>query len=117
MMRLGQRESLLTLVIGTNGRARVPPKSERAARGPPSHALYLVNAAAAAVVLGDQLQADPAARLVHFLDDDVDDVASRHDVLDVTDAPRADVRHVEEPVGSLLQLHERAELGRLHDLA
>src|SRR5690348_10196045 len=150
MMRLGQRESLLTLVIGTNGRARVPPKSERAARGPPSHALYLATAAAAAaaivpprallfrrprrcvlrpldqllrldetavLVLCDQLQADPAARLVHFLDDDVDDVASRHDVLDVTDAPRADVRHVEEPVGSLLQLHERAELGRLHDLA
>src|SRR5437868_7428187 len=67
---------------------------------------------AAVLVLRDQLEADPAARFVHFLDDHVDDVAARHDVLDVSDAARADVRHVQEPVGPLLQLHERAELGR-----
>src|SRR5437868_13101624 len=51
---------------------------------------------AAVLVLRDQLEADPAARLVHFLDDAVDDVAARHDVLDVSNPARADVRHVEE---------------------
>src|SRR5579864_7861694 len=46
---------------------------------------------AAVLVLRDQLQADPAARLVHLLDDHVDDVATLHDVLDVADATWADV--------------------------
>src|SRR5262249_45832245 len=66
---------------------------------------------------GDQLQADPAAGLVALLDDDVDDVAAGHHVLDVSDAARADVRHVQQPVGALLQLDERAELRGLDDLA
>ena len=47
----------------------------------------------------------------------VDDVAAVDDVLDLVDPARADVRDVEQAVGALLQLDERAELGRLHDLA
>ncbi|HTZ04647.1 MAG TPA: hypothetical protein VMB53_02730 [Gaiellaceae bacterium] len=68
-------------------------------------------------MLRDQLQPDAAACLVDLLHDDVDDVAARHHVLDVADATRADVRDVEETVGPLLQLDERAELRRLDDLA
>src|SRR5947209_16718683 len=44
---------------------------------------------AVVLVLRDQLEADPAARLVHLLDDDVDDVAALHHVLDVADTARA----------------------------
>src|SRR5436190_23986205 len=72
---------------------------------------------AAVLVLRDELEADAAARLVDLLHDHVDDVAARHDVLDVSDAARADVRDVEQAVGALLQLDEGAELRRLHDLA
>src|SRR3954470_19469301 len=68
-----------------------------------------------ALVLLDELEADPAARLVHFLHDDVEDVAALDDVLDVVDASRAHVRDVEQAVGPLLQLDERTEVGRLHD--
>src|SRR4029079_14294441 len=71
----------------------------------------------AVLVLRDELQADPAALLVDLLDDDVHDVAAAHHVLDVPDAAGADVRHVQEAVGALLQLDERTELGRLDDLA
>ena len=38
-------------------------------------------------------------------------------VLDVVDTPGPDVRDVQEAVGALLELDERAEVGRLHDLA
>ena len=68
-------------------------------------------------MLRDELEADAATRLVDLLHDHVDDVAACHDVLDVPDAARADVRDVEQPVGALLQLDERAELRRLDDLA
>src|SRR5581483_3023308 len=71
----------------------------------------------AVLVLRDELEADPAPGLVDLLDDDVDDVAAAHHVLDVRDATGADVRDVEETVGPLLQLDEGAELRRLHDLA
>src|SRR5689334_12722625 len=58
----------------------------------------------AVLVLRDELEADAAPRLVDLLDDDVDDVTALHDVLDVTDAARAHVRDVEQPIGALLQL-------------
>src|SRR5262249_17260607 len=45
----------------------------------------------AVLVLGDELQADPAAGLVDLLDDHVEHVASLDHVLDVADPPRADV--------------------------
>src|SRR6266508_851696 len=70
----------------------------------------------AVLVFGDQLEADAAASLVHLEDLDVEDVATRDHVLDVGDAARPHVRDVEEAVGALLQLDERAEVGRLHDL-
>src|SRR6476620_12491407 len=69
------------------------------------------------LVLADQLQADPAALLVDLLDEYVQDIAARDHVLDVADPPGADVRDVQKAVCALLQLDERAELGRLHDLA
>src|ERR687888_2329144 len=59
------------------------------------------------LVLGDQLQADPAARLVDLLHEHVEHVAALDHVLDVADAARADVRHVEQAVGALLELDER----------
>src|SRR5256885_6654759 len=71
----------------------------------------------AVFVLRDQLQADPAAVLVDFLDDHVHDVAAGHHVLDVTDPAGADVGDVEQAVGALRQLDEGAELGGLDDLA
>src|SRR5207244_9201166 len=71
----------------------------------------------AVLVLGDQLQADPAAVLVDLLDDHVHDVAAGHHVLDVTNPAGADVRDVEQTVGALRQLDEGPELGRLDDLA
>ena len=67
-------------------------------------------------MLGDQLQSDAPALLVDLLHLDVEHVAARDHVLDVADAARADVRHVEQAVGALLQLDEGAELGRLDDL-
>src|SRR4029450_7368694 len=70
----------------------------------------------AVLVLGDQLQADPAAVLVDLLDDHVHDVAAGHHVLDVTDAAGADVGDVEQAVGALCQLDEGAELGCLDHL-
>src|SRR5829696_623802 len=71
----------------------------------------------AVLVLVDELEADAAAVLVDLLHDDVQDVSAIDHVLDVADAPGPDVRDVEQAVGALLQLDERAELGRLHDLA
>ena len=68
-------------------------------------------------MLVDELEADPAPRLVHLLHDHVDDVAARHHVLDVRDSAGTDVRDVEQAVGALLQLDEGAELRRLHDFA
>src|SRR5436190_15079756 len=67
----------------------------------------------AVLVLLDELEADAAARLVDFLNDHVEDVAAVDDVLDVADTTGPDVRDVQQAVGPLLQLHERAELGRL----
>ena len=55
--------------------------------------------------------------LVDLLDDHVEHVAALDHVLDVADAARADVRDVQQAVGALLQLDERAEVGRLDDLA
>src|SRR5207302_4167750 len=69
------------------------------------------------LVLGDQLEPDPAALLVDLLDDHVQHVAAGHDVLDVRDAAGADVGDVEQSVGALLQLDEGSELRRLDDLA
>src|SRR5437763_100864 len=71
----------------------------------------------AVLVLGDQLEAEPAAILVDLLDEDVEHVAAPDHVLDVADAARADVGDVQQAVGSLLQLDEGAELRGLHDLA
>src|SRR5436305_8843429 len=71
----------------------------------------------AVLVLRDQLQADPATRLVDLLDEHVEHVAAVDHVLDVADAARADVRDVEQAVGALLELDEGAELRRLDDLA
>src|SRR5438094_1643756 len=68
------------------------------------------------LVLGEQLQPDAPAILVDFLDDDVEDVAARDHVLDVAHAARADVGHVQQPVGPFLELDERAELRGLDDL-
>src|SRR4051812_7570775 len=70
----------------------------------------------AVLVLGDELEADPAAGLVDLLHEHVEHVAAADYVLDVADPAGADVRDVEEAVGALLQLDERAEVGRLHDL-
>ncbi|HXF98601.1 MAG TPA: hypothetical protein VNJ46_08325, partial [Gaiellaceae bacterium] len=61
-------------------------------------------------MLRDELEADPAALLVDLLDDHVEHVAPRDHVLDVRDAARADVRDVQQPVGALLELDERAEV-------
>ena len=55
----------------------------------------------AVLVLRDELEPDASAVLVDLLDDDVDDVAAVHDVLDVSDAARADVRDVEQAVRAL----------------
>src|SRR5262245_1574323 len=82
----------------------------------PLDQLFRLNEAAV-LVLGDQLETDPAAGLVDLLHDDVDDVPALHDVLDVADAARTDVRHVQQAVGALLELDERAQLRRLDDLA
>src|SRR5215475_4724251 len=71
----------------------------------------------AVLVLGDQLEADPAALLVDLLDDHVEHVAALDHVLDVADAARADVGDVQQAVRPLLQLDERAELRRLDDPA
>src|SRR6476469_6483993 len=71
----------------------------------------------AVLVLLHQLQADAAAGLVDLLHEHVEDVAALDDVLDVVDAAGADVRHVQQPVRAFLQLDERAEVGRLDDLA
>src|SRR5205809_908042 len=62
------------------------------------------------LVLLDQLQADPSARLVDLLHEHVQDVPAVDHVLDVADPSRADVRDVQQSVGALLQLDERAEL-------
>src|SRR5579884_1295128 len=72
---------------------------------------------AAVLVLGHELEPDPAAGLVDLLHDDVDDVAAADHVLDVRHPAGADVRDVQQPVRALLQLDEGAELGRLDDLA
>src|SRR3954470_8504182 len=58
----------------------------------------------AILVLGDELQADPAAVLVDLLHLHVDDVAAGHHVLDVADPAWADVGDVEQTVGALRQL-------------
>src|SRR5439155_17973622 len=71
----------------------------------------------AVLVLCDQLEADPAPRLVDLLHEHVEHVAALDHVLDVADAARAHVRDVEQAVGALLQLDEGAELRRLDDLA
>src|SRR4051812_28952815 len=68
-----------------------------------------------AFVLLDEVEADAPPRLVHFLHDHVQDVAAGDHVLDVVDAAGPDVRDVEQTVGALLQLDERAEVGRLDD--
>src|SRR5436309_2473186 len=70
----------------------------------------------AVLVLLDQLEPDAPTRLVDLLHDHVEDVAAVDHIFDVTDATRPDVRNVQQAVGPLLQLHERAELRRLHDL-
>src|SRR5262249_45153168 len=72
---------------------------------------------AAVLVLLQQLEPDPAPCLVDLLHDDVEDVTPLNHVLDVRDASWADVRDVEQPIRPLLQLDERTELRRLHDLA
>src|SRR6476619_7173146 len=71
----------------------------------------------AVLVLGDELEADPATVLVHLLHDHVERVATRDHVLDAGDAPAPDVGDVQQAVGALLQLDEGAELGRLDDPA
>ena len=68
-------------------------------------------------MLRDELQPDPATILVDLLHEHIHDVAAVHDVLNVSDAARPDVRDVQQAVRALLQLDERAEVGRLHDLA
>src|SRR5437773_6548944 len=50
----------------------------------------------AVLVLGDELQADPAAVLVHLLHDHVEHVSARDHVLDVGDAAGADVGNVQQ---------------------
>src|SRR5437899_400918 len=71
----------------------------------------------AVLVLGDQLEADPAAVLVDLLDEHVEHVAAPDHVLDVADSARADIGDVQQAVGSLLQLDEGTELRGLDDLA
>src|SRR5215468_7178118 len=71
----------------------------------------------AVLVLRDQLEADPAALLVDLLNDDVQDISAVDHVLDPGDSAGADVRDVQQPVGALLELDERAEVGRLDDLS
>src|SRR3954471_19144183 len=71
----------------------------------------------AVLVLRDELEADATTVLVDLLNDDVEHVAAGDHVLDMADPPGADVRDVEEPVRALLELDERAEVGRLDDLA
>src|SRR5205814_3984799 len=53
---------------------------------------------AAVLVLLDQLQADPATRLVDLLHDHVQDVAAVDHILDVTHPAGADVRNVQQAV-------------------
>src|SRR5436190_13660751 len=102
-----------TAVVATRTLVAVLPR--RRILGPLDQLLGLDEVAV--LVLRDQLESDPAALLVHLLDDDVDHVAALHHVLDVADATRADVRDVQKAVGPLLQLDERAELRRLDDPA
>src|SRR2546423_4132744 len=90
-------------------------RSRRRVLGPLDQLLRLNQRAV--LVLRDQLEADPAAVLVDFLDDHVHDVAAGHHVLDVTDPAGADVGDMKQPVGALRQLDEGAELGRLDHLA
>ena len=71
----------------------------------------------AVLVLGHELEADPAALLVDLLHDHVEHVAAVDHVLDVADAAGADVGDVQQAVRALLQLDEGAELRRLDDLA
>src|SRR5438309_7273928 len=71
---------------------------------------------AAVLVLLEQLQADAPASLVDLLHEHVEDVAAVDHVLDVSDPARAHVRDVQQAVGALLELYERAELRRLDDL-
>src|SRR5262245_26862146 len=56
------------------------------------------------LVLGDELEPDPAALLVDFLDEHVQHVSSIHDVLDVGDTTGTDIRDVKQAVRALLQL-------------
>src|SRR5262249_47326703 len=70
-----------------------------------------------APVRSDALFAPPRARPVHRLDEDVEHVAALDHFVDVVDGARPDVRYVQQAVGALLQLDERGEVGRLHDLA
>src|SRR5205807_553229 len=58
----------------------------------------------AVLVLGDELEADPATVLVDFLHEHVQHVAARDHVLDVADATWADVGDVQQPVRPLRQL-------------
>ena len=103
-------------------RGRSPPRGRSSSRRPRRGVLrpldeLLGSDDLAVLVLRDELEADAAARLVDLLHEHVQHVAAGHHVLDVTDPARADVRDVEQAVGALLQLDERAELGRLDDLA
>ena len=71
-------------------------------------------------MLGDELETNPAPSLVDLLDDDIDDIAAAHHVLDVRDPAGADVRDVEQAVGALLQLDDPLLLGhrvRIAELA
>jgi hypothetical protein len=69
------------------------------------------------LVLGDELEADPAASLVDLGHLHVEDVAATDHVFDVGDPAGPHVRDVQKAVGALLQLDEGTEVGRLDDLA
>src|SRR5947207_2051966 len=104
-----------TAAAAVAARRPLLPLARRSILGPLDQLLRLNEVAV--LVLGDQLEADPAAILVDLLDDDVEHVAAPDHVLDVADAARADVGDVQQAVGSLLQLDEGAELRGLDDLA
>src|ERR1035437_581736 len=116
--RLSPAAAIASAAAATNAITARALRGRRARRGvlrPLDELLRLDELAV--LVLRDELEADPATRLVDLLHDDVDDVAAGHHILDVGNAARADVRDVKQAVGALLQLDERAELRRLHDLA
>src|SRR3954471_2064603 len=98
--------------------ATVPPATRAAAPVAGAHGGELLDGLARDVRVVRQPQADAAALAVDLDHADLDLVALVEDLLDrVGPLARRDVGDVQEAVGALGELDERAEGRRLHDLA